>query len=113
MHKRILDSFFQNVPVETPRKKIKTLYNLNLRKKLDTRKFENNIEIKKIYYKGISAGENSNATLYDVKIDDSFLGIASKDNSLITGKNIQIKIIYHVLNIGLVGELNLRKLNFG
>tara|TARA_B100000242_G_scaffold293514_1_gene271904 strand:- start:5124 stop:7751 length:2628 start_codon:yes stop_codon:yes gene_type:complete len=49
-----------------------------------------NIKMRNISDKGLSVGENSNAKIKNVEITDSYIGIASKDNSIITGNNIQI-----------------------
>ena len=46
--------------------------------------------MKNISDKGLSAGENSNATIDNIEISESYIGIASKDNSLIIGNNVQI-----------------------
>ena len=41
--------------------------------------------------KGVSAGERSNLTLYNISVNGALTGVASKDGSIVTGKEISIK----------------------
>ena len=51
----------------------------------------NNLSFINIKDKSISVGEKSNLKANNIKIDNSFIGIASKDNSLVKVKNLSAK----------------------
>jgi hypothetical protein len=50
----------------------------------------NNIKTIDVGDKGISIGENSNAIINNVKIENAFIGVASKDKSILTINNLDV-----------------------
>ena len=55
-----------------------------------TNSYIENIMMRNIGDKGISAGEESKINIKNISIKNSYIGIASKDNSIIQGENINI-----------------------
>lgn len=50
-----------------------------------------NVSFEKIGDKAISGGENSTLNITNIEIDNTIIGLASKDSTLITGNNINIR----------------------
>jgi len=50
-----------------------------------------NVEIKSVNDKAISVGENSNVKVFNTKISDSYIAVASKDTSSIIGNDLSIE----------------------